>query len=316
MKDLSYHLNPLISSEKLFLIYSSRYPVGTHVLDKEWDILIVLDTCRVDAMQVVVENYNFLSSTQSTWSIAGSSQDWIAHTFDKKYNDVLEDTIYLTANPHAETVLEEREYIPEKHGRGVKKFYKYGSWNPVKPNEIQELKHLWKYESKNEIGKKGHRDGYTPPQYVTDQAIKMGREEDFERLILHYMQPHSPWVSKAIEENRELYSHEKHPSHVKKDGRERVFSAYLDELRYVLDSVELLLDNIDAPSVVITADHGEAFGEYGVVGHDPGRFHPKVRKVPWVRTSATDKREYEPEMNFSLSTSVSTEDQLKALGYK
>jgi glucan phosphoethanolaminetransferase (alkaline phosphatase superfamily) len=130
------------------------------------------------------------------------------------------------------------------------------------------------------------------------------------------MQPHSPWVSKAIEENRELHSHEKHPSHVKKDGREPVFSAYLDELRYVLDSVELLLDNIDAPSVVITADHGEAFGEYGVVGHDPGRFHPKVRKVPWVRTSATDKREYEPEMNFSLSTSVSTKDQLKALGYK
>jgi hypothetical protein len=38
-----------------------------------------------------------------------------------------------------------------------------------------------------------------------------------------------------------------------------VWEAYLDNLRYVLDNIEELLQNVDG-KVVISADHGELFG--------------------------------------------------------
>jgi hypothetical protein len=101
---------------------------------------------------------------------------------------------------------------------------------------------------------------------------------------------------------------------------EAAWEAYLDELRYVLDDVELLLENYDANRVVITADHGEAFGEYGIFGHPIGSLHPKVRTVPWAVTSATDTRTYEPNTappsTREEATSQNAEETLEALGYK
>ncbi|PSP48877.1 hypothetical protein BRC67_12005, partial [Halobacteriales archaeon QH_3_68_24] len=43
--------------------------------------------------------------------------------------------------------------------------------------------------------------------------------------------------------------------------------AYLDNLRIVLDEVAVLLENIDADTVAITTDHGEAFGERNFYRH-------------------------------------------------
>lgn len=101
---------------------------------------------------------------------------------------------------------------------------------------------------------------------------------------------------------------------------ETVWNSYLADLRYVLDDVELLLKNLDADTVIISADHGEAFSEYGVHGHEIGSFHPKVRTIPWVETSAVDEETYlptieAPETESELSTDE-VEEQLSALGYK
>ena len=35
----------------LWLTVSTRLRLGTHVLDEEWDLLVVLDTCRADALR-------------------------------------------------------------------------------------------------------------------------------------------------------------------------------------------------------------------------------------------------------------------------
>lgn len=37
---------------------------------------------------------------------------------------------------------------------------------------------------------------------------------------------------------------------------------------------------VDDVRVVITADHGEAFGGWGAYGHPMGMMHPAVRRVP------------------------------------
>ena len=64
----------------------------------------------------------------------------------------------------------------------------------------------------------------------------------------------------------------------------------------MLDDVEQLLDNIDADRVVISANHGEAFGEYGVYGRPIGALHPYVRNVPWAITTASGSGTYTPEI--------------------
>lgn len=309
---------PLHSLENLYLFTTSRHPIGTHVLERDWDVLVILDTCRVDALRYVASEYNFLSKDKigMIWSLGGTSPEWIAHTFDAKYKDELTSTGYVTANPHAKTVLEDRSYKSEEHSSAALRFYRYGNWNPVRANELSYYDPLYSYQSDILLDGVERFEGVTPPRYVTDRAIATARKHNLDRLVLHYMQPHYPWVANAIREGREIKDFEKRPSKAKSVGKKVVFNAYLDDLRYVLDEVELLLKNLNADKVVISADHGDAFGEWGVYGHDPGRFHPKVRYVPWAKVSGIDKGKYEPQIEVLGGSSNSTIEQLEALGYK
>jgi hypothetical protein len=88
-------------------------------------------------------------------------------------------------------------------------------------------------------------------------------------------------------------------------------------LEYVLDDVALLLENMDAETVVISADHGNALGEFGFYGHPPHSPLPSVRRVPWVETTATDSGDYEPtqEADGEVPTGEEVESRLKDLGY-
>jgi hypothetical protein len=189
----------------------------------------------------------------------------------------------------------------------------------VNVDTLGKCEYLFEYESVGEKGPLGHKEGGTPPRYVTDRGIEVARDGEFERLILHYLQPHPPYMARALNEDRALKKHERDWWEYlgETDDKNTIWETYLDELRYVLDDVELLLENVDAKQVVITADHGEAFGEYWEFGHKTGSIHPKVRNVPWVETSATDTESYEPEFDPpSQDEDSDLSGQLEALGYK
>jgi hypothetical protein len=156
---------------------------------------------------------------------------------------------------------------------------------------------------------------------VTDRAVTVGREHDFDRLILQYHQPHTPWFSEALAEGRDLEYHEYDwwNYYTETGDVETIWQSYMSDLRYVLDDIELLLDNLEAETVAISSDHGEAFGEYGILGHKLGSLHPKVRKVPWVETSGQDDGSYQPTVEEPDNSKMSREkldDQLDALGYR
>ncbi|SDK06848.1 hypothetical protein SAMN05216226_11659 [Halovenus aranensis] len=311
---LKRYYNPINLSETILSVgVNSRISRGTHVLECDWDLLIILDTCRVDAMERVAPEYEFIDEVDRVWSRGGSSPEWIAQTFDAEYRDILQNTALLTANPKSEVVLEDREYVPEKHTVHHKRLFRYGKWNLIEVEDLARYERLWKFEPREADGEAVHTA--TPPRVVTDRGIEAMRNGDYERVILHYMQPHYPYISNAITESRQLCDFEMKPSAMKKHGREKVYQAYLDDLRYVLSDVSLLLENVDAEKVVLSADHGDAFGEYWMYGHDPGRIHPDVRYVPWVETSAEDTGSYEPETEPVETKNVSTKDQLRDLGY-
>lgn len=320
--------HPLRAIDEVALDYLYRIPaagangfrtIGTNVFDREWDVLILLDTCRVDALEALEDEYDFLDGIGSIRSVGGGSAEWIARTFDERHREEIANTAYLSANGHLQQVLDDRrhETDPGKHLP-----YKALRLMPtVGIDALGKVEYLFQYEPWGEEGELGHVDGMTPPRYVTDRAISVAREESYDRLILHYFQPHSPWVSNALDEHRGLHRYEDDWwGYLTETGDvETVWEAYLDDLRYVLDDVALLLENVDAERVVISADHGEAFGEYGILGHKIGSLHPKIRTVPWAETTAEDRHTYEPTVSEPTNREMSSDDlddQLEALGYK
>jgi hypothetical protein len=299
---------------------NAKKTIGTNVFDRDWDLLVILDTCRVDALREVADEYSFIKQVDSIRSVGGASGEWMARTFDEQHSEEIQNTAYLTANPHTAGILDSRnhERDPERHLN----FRTLRHYPTVDISDIGYSEYLFKYEKWGEEGPLGHKKGMTPPRYVTERAISVGREMNFDRVILHYFQPHSPWVSNALEEERELAEHEDDWWNylTETNDHDSVWNAYLDDLRYVLDDVKILLENFEADNVVLTADHGEAFGEYEVLGHNIGSLHPKVRTVPWAETSGVDKGTYTPTIDSPVEeedvSSATMEEQLEALGYK
>jgi hypothetical protein len=247
-------------------------------------------------------------------------------TFDQRWANELENTALISANPFAEVVLKNK--LETAEGPAPNRLAKYGDWNPVSAEQLAQVEYAWRYETDNIDSKLVEfkesselMDHVTPPEVVTDLAIDFWRNgRDVDRLILHYWQPHKPFIANAMEEGRtELHPWEGNHfnAYLKEtDDRETVYETYLDELRYALDNVGILLNNVDADDVVISADHGEGMGEFGDYNHQIGLLNPYVRYVPWVKTTAYDKEIREPDIRFDSDKDDSINERLHALGYK
>lgn len=307
----------------------SNFKWGQNIFDRDWDVLILLDTCRVDALKEVEDEYDFLTNIHEISSVGGSTLEWTANTFTQERKSIIKDTAYLTPNGWAKKMIEDRELERKRDDHpGLRRIRKFGNTDLAYAGDFGLLEHIWKYvpENKDKVGAKALRkilddkfnQGRAPPRFLTDRGVAVAREHDFDRLILHYIQPHAPYVGKAIEEVRPLEEHEKNPfRYLHNTGhRDLVWQSYLNELRRALDEIQIVLQNIDADTVAISADHGEAFGEYGIYGHHTGTIHPKIRTVPWVETTAADENTFEPEIEPQDSRELSVDQTLSALGYK
>lgn len=264
-------------------------PTGTSVYQRDWDVLVVLDACRVDVLREVAGQYPFLDEVSVHRSPGSCSPQWMNETFTEQYRSEIAETVYITGNPFSQRRLDVSafDYTDE----------------------------VWKYAWDEEMGT-------ISPRSITDRAIATARERDPERLIVHYMQPHFPSIPDPLSEGISLKSFDetwRSSLDRLQDGelsRERVWQSYRKNLEYVLDDLLLLLANMDAETVAITADHGEAFGEYGIYEHPCGMPLSCLRKVPWVETNATDKGEYEPKTEVEYEpTTDDLKEKLTALGY-
>jgi glucan phosphoethanolaminetransferase (alkaline phosphatase superfamily) len=141
-------------------------------------------------------------------------------------------------------------------------------------------------------------------------------------MIVHYMMPHSPFVTNKLNiPDSERWKPGSHWMALKRGetSLKYVHEAYLDSIRTVLGHVKTLLSNVDAEKVVISADHGEAFGEYGFYNHPYGLPLPEVRKVPWIETCANDSGKFESEYQAPVSSEAPTDgvnELLEQMGYR
>jgi hypothetical protein len=287
---------------------TSRYPIGTNVFDREWDALILLDSCRVDALRSVAGEYDFLGPVESTRSVGSTSHEWVAKTFTREHRAEIGRTGYVTANGYLYMTADEGRHPPSG---GVAPLG-WPRWDVVDVDEFAFTDYVWRDGGEVDLST-------VPPHAVTDRAVAAGRERDHERLVVHYMQPHGPFIADAVRD-RELGPDP--ADHVvsfremiKGDtDREVVRERYLANLRLVLDEVGLLLSNLDADRVVISADHGELLGEFGLAGHPDGFPIAPVKRVPWARASATDTGAHRPTVEPD-DAEASVEDHLRDLGY-
>lgn len=302
-----------------WLMATSRKTIGKNVFEMDWDVLILLDTCRVDALKEVAQEYNFLDNIEETWSVGSTSKEWVEQTFTQKYSDKIASTAYITGNPFSNTLLDEREQTEygSTHGTWLDKANwanKFIKNNVVDANSLGHLEPLW-----GSTGPDAPFEDSQHPKPLTDYTIKASRSGDYNRVISHYMQPHSPYFASS-NNYEELQEHEKAPFRVLKHGgkedKKKVWDAYIDNLRYVLDHVETLVRNIDG-TVVISADHGELLGDQRMYYHMPGNPHPKLKKVPWVEIEAEDEHTLTPDVSLSgyKTAEQASEQQLEALGY-
>jgi len=260
------------------------------VMAKDWDVLLILDACRVDTLEEVASEYEFIPTHPSSRYSVGSATDvWMERTFDTTYRDELRDTAYITANPNSDANTPSQVFF--------------------------HFEEVWQTNYDPELGT-------TPPRPVTDRAITIHRERSPDRLIVHYMQPHFPSIPEPLGFGiRKGATNPDEQEWIWGDGvpngytEDDLWQSYVENLRYVLDDVELFLKNIDAENVIISADHANAFGEWGLWGH-PKHTLPVLRAVPWVETTASDTKSYYPDTEPIGEGDYTIEDKLRTLGYK
>jgi len=274
----------------------------------DWDVLVVLDAARRDLMEEAVTDYDDLpEQVPGVWSNASCSIDWIRRNFND-YPQQSANTGYVTANPfthHNDPDSQSADLTTEDFAH-LERLYKT-HWQTTK-----------------------HGIDTVPPRPVTDHAIHAWRNHDMNQLVVHYMQPHEPFRSRPEWGNG---NHSLLENLVDEDAQAgasiyprvqsgeisiaEFWQVYLDNLHWVLEDVtKRLLPNING-TVVLTADHGNALGEWGEWHHPGGAMSPPVRKVPWVEVECRDEHSVTPAVADSGEEDVeaSVGDQLEALGY-
>lgn len=272
-----------------------RLDYGENVFEREWDVLVVLDACRADLLASVAPDVPFLGEVETLRSVGSCSSEWLENTFPGRPETAR--TAMVTANTWTDRYLDAGEFAA--------------------------IDEVWKYAWEDD-------PGTVPARAVTDRAIRLARERDPEFLVVHYMQPHHPFVPDPIEGDEGLVRSGEASSPANpwislrrgEVGRRRVRRAYEANLRYVLREVEVLLSNVEG-RVAITADHGNLFGEWGLYGHPMYTPVPAVLDVPWAVTTGTDRTTRRPSLAppeplpvSRIHSEATDRDRLAALGYR
>jgi len=192
------------------------------------------------------------------------------------------DTIYITANPYVNLICK-------------------GSFYKIIP--------VWKFGWNEKIGT-------VPPKEVVKYALKTEKDFHDKRLIIHFIQPHYPYIrdlelcfsilQKTREKNLNI-----NPISLIRSGNpfnlfieiekgnldiETVYAAYKRNLKAVLPYAFKLANKLKGKTV-ITSDHGEAFGEFAlpfpirVFEHPPYVHIPVLVKVPWLVFDSKERKE-------------------------
>ncbi|MHA2123649.1 MAG: sulfatase-like hydrolase/transferase [Promethearchaeota archaeon] len=263
---------------KIISVISKTKKEGFSIFTEKWDNLIILDDCRYDFFRHLLPSIEIDGFLEKKISRGSHTVQFLKENFKKKkYNDI----VYLTANPIVNQLLHES-------------FYRIISvWDEG-----------W--------DKKYHT---VLPEVMYEYALNAIKKYPNKKLIIHFMQPHFPSVRYDLRKglvNKEqktnllkLY----HGEIWKKYLLNTLIKGYLKSLKEVLLYVNKLINLLDG-TIIITSDHGEAFGDrihplfpVKFYGHRINVKIPALLEIPWYvieskihRIDEKNKTELEKEI--------------------
>lgn len=281
--------NPHRVGLEIYKLYQRKIlkNTGVRILDKDWDNLIILDGCRYD---LFASSDHPAGQLQKEISMGSQTEEFLTKNFSsKEYPEIT----YVSANPNI-------KYLNSK-------FYK----------RIR----LWEDQWDNELN-------VVHPESVTNWIIENAEDHVDKRLIIHYMQPHYPFIGDKgqnlmasaeidhLTDGKEFWRQYKKLS---ERDKSRFRKAYEENLRIALDQVDRALSFLKGKTV-ITSDHGNEFGKWGIYGHPAGVYSDGLVEVPWlVINQENNTRKQIIDGNATdgpADNNVLVEERLKYLGYK
>lgn len=254
---------------------------GIHVLDESWDNLIILDACRYDAFGEMVHESALRGKLECRTSIATDTGEFMIKNFFQRRCD---DVVYISANPFADKFLKER---------------------------VHKLISVWRTDWSRE-------DDTVLPGVMCERTLEVARQYPSKRIVAHFIQPHYPYIGHEELNVSKFYSARPVAEQPKGGGykddsffsisaklvyaramkdRDTHWRAYMDNLRAALLHVQKLVKVLPGKTV-ISADHGEAFGEkisrllpIRVYGHMECMRIKALTRVPWFVIDPEEKIE-------------------------
>jgi hypothetical protein len=222
----------------------------------------------------------------------------------------LHDTVYVTSNPYVERLDEDVFYT------------------------VENLLHDWDKEM-----------GTVHPGTVVEAARDAHERYPNKRLIIHFMQPHVPWIGPTADAIRERvnglkgwdrYGYNRDGGKTTeregigdweavKEGHittDELGAAYQESLQIALEHIEDLLNDLNGDSVV-TADHGEMLGDQvapftpKLYGHNFDTYCSELCRLPWLEVPGDEDRETiaEDPIGFDRLADDKVSERLADLGY-
>lgn len=303
------HLRTALQNPRLFFhegnkIYYSKVKEKladretANFFEEDWDNLLILDACRYDYFAAAMDEFDLPGRLESRRSVGSSTPEFVAENLDGSSH---RDTVYITAT----TML-----------------YREGALNDDVDIDLYEIVDAW--EDSIDHGEFG-----VLPETMRETALETIEEYPNKRLVVHFIQPHIPFIGEAGEQFREV------GDDVWKEKRlgelgvtdDELAEAYRENLDLVLPEVRTLLEELDGRTVV-TADHGQMLGERASpipvkeYGHPSGLYTDELVEVPWlVHDTGTRRRIVEGERGTDYAEKSSEEidekakEHLRRLGY-
>ena len=273
---------------------------GVDVFSEDWDSLVILDSCRYDTF---ADHCPFDGRLERRTSRGSGTYEFIKGNLKGRR---LHDTVYITANPQFDYHREELD--TEFHA----------VWNVWQDGWDEELRTV-------------------PPAVTTEAALEAFEQFPDKRLIVHYNQPHAPYIGPTGRSLDGFYGRmlkedtsqtKRFPFGLIEGVRKSVDpseheQAFRENLELAFPHVESLLEQLDGRTV-LTADHGQMLGERASPiplryhGHRHGVYVDELVTVPWFVHESGERREITTERGRGDDETVDDNvvvDRLHDLGY-
>ena len=264
---------------------------GCHVMDRDWDNLIILDACRYDDF---VRSNSIEGTLERVISTGSHTMEFLNANFD---DGPFLDTVYVTGTPQVE------------HQGVSDGFY--------------DVRHLWESAWDDELRT-------VPPASAAEAARRVESEHPQKRLIVHFVQPHYPFLGETGQRLEDIVEARSGLSGERRDDRsiwdqlesgnvpeDMVREAYRENLEIVLPHVRDLVPDLTGKTVV-TSDHGNVFGRFGLYGHPPRKYLRELVEVPWLITEGDERKSVSVGCSSTLGAEIAEQtvsDRLTPLGY-